>query len=527
MAPNHFGRSRRLRYPTLFLVAISFIISAVFLSYIRLDPTTSNEPNELNTNNNAMSTTTSKHHKDKTEKTYPQISSLPTSLLPTTPSTPEETSRRLIILGDVHGHLEALETLLQKAEFSESRDTVILAGDIVNKGPDSAGIVDLAMRIGAYGVRGNHDDRVLRAWEHHESKKARREQDRARGVDHDSDMDNEEEEEEDENVKADSRPDIKDSGTTTDAGEMADESQGSSLEETSEDEKGGVKTQSHKKQKKKKGKNKEKKKKGKGSKHYAGDLATAKSLKPEHRAWLSALPLILRVGDLGPRYGEVLVVHAGLVPGIPLENQDPEAVMNMRTLLSPSSRAHTTTDNLHEPSLTDPVQQAQSQSEYGRNHDNNQAEEKKFKPLIPSPAREGTPWAKIWTSYQASTILSRPHARPTTVVYGHDAKSGLQLRRYTFGLDSGCGSDNVLTGVIFEIPSAAHTNDDSNNDSDSGDGYQMKEEVEEGEEGEAGGEGREGEEGRLDTGTTSQDQESREQRSRPKIRHRLVSVPCA
>jgi hypothetical protein len=30
--------------------------------------------------------------------------------------------------------------------------------------------------------------------------------------------------------------------------------------------------------------------------------------------------------------GEVVVVHGGLVPGVDLENQDPSAVMNMRTL---------------------------------------------------------------------------------------------------------------------------------------------------------------------------------------------------
>jgi hypothetical protein len=32
------------------------------------------------------------------------------------------------------------------------------------------------------------------------------------------------------------------------------------------------------------------------------------------------------------RMGEVVVVHAGLVPGLKLEGQDPVAVMNMRTV---------------------------------------------------------------------------------------------------------------------------------------------------------------------------------------------------
>ena len=35
-------------------------------------------------------------------------------------------------------------------------------GDLVSKGPDSAGVVQLAREIGALGVRGNHDFEVLR-----------------------------------------------------------------------------------------------------------------------------------------------------------------------------------------------------------------------------------------------------------------------------------------------------------------------------------------------------------------------------
>jgi hypothetical protein len=41
--------------------------------------------------------------------------------------------------------------------------------------------------------------------------------------------------------------------------------------------------------------------------------------------------VILRVGPI-EGMGEVVVVHAGLVPGVDLENQDPSAAMNMRTL---------------------------------------------------------------------------------------------------------------------------------------------------------------------------------------------------
>ncbi|KAI1307527.1 Metallo-dependent phosphatase [Xylaria venustula] len=516
MASYTPGRYQRPPNLNLTLIVIAFILSTIFLSYMRLDPTDilalslphpiSHKPDD------SMTTTKGKHDKDQPGRTYPQLSTLPASLLPT----PEEaSSRRLIILGDVHGHLDAFEALLQKAEFSSSRgDTVILAGDIVNKGPDSAGVVDLAMRIGAYGVRGNHDDRVLRAWEYLEAKKSKKKQkkkkknnnnnnkhDRTKEVESGSDTDDEEE--------VDDIINEYESETATTQEEKGEDGQGIQENSTEERSESDADSQSHKKQKKK-GKGKKKGKKGKAKKPPPGDLATAKSLKPEHRAWLAALPLILRVGDLGPRYGDVIVVHAGLVPGIPLEDQDPEAVMNMRTLLAPS-RTHTTdaeavrTENEPQSQL-DPANQNTEQRENKHNNNNNNNNPMN---MIPSPSRDGTPWAKIWTNYQTSSILSRPHTRPTTVVYGHDAKAGLQLRKYTFGLDSGCGSDNALTGMILEIPPAVGS------DSDNVD--PKIDEEDEGEEGDW-----------EETNTTRVDQEDiQRQHKRSRIRHRLVSVPCA
>ena len=44
---------------------------------------------------------------------------------------------RIIIIGDVHGCLDELETLLSTAKYGEG-DVVIMVGDLVNKGPNSA-----------------------------------------------------------------------------------------------------------------------------------------------------------------------------------------------------------------------------------------------------------------------------------------------------------------------------------------------------------------------------------------------------
>jgi len=67
-----------------------------------------------------------------------------------------------IVVGDVHGCLDELRRLLATCGFQRG-DRLVLAGDLVAKGPDSQGVVQLAREEGALAVVGNHDDHVLRA----------------------------------------------------------------------------------------------------------------------------------------------------------------------------------------------------------------------------------------------------------------------------------------------------------------------------------------------------------------------------
>ena len=191
-----------------------------------------------------------------------KLQNLPDSYLPRVGShTPKE---RLIVVGDVHGMLGPLEELLAKVNFNKAHDHLILAGDMVSKGPDSKGVVDLAVKLGATGVRGNHEDRVLAAY---------------RGFNKNGEEDEEIElDTEDSEVDGQSEHDVKAAG---------------------------------------------KRKK---------DRKLIKHLGRRRIKWLEQCPVILRVGDLG-EMGEVVVVHAGLAPGVPLRKQDPEEVMNMRTIL--------------------------------------------------------------------------------------------------------------------------------------------------------------------------------------------------
>lgn len=123
----------------------------------------------------------------------------------------------------------------------------------------------------------------------------------------------------------------------------------------------------------------------------------ARSPKPHHKVvvdalddadwrWLSRLPVWMRIGK------DHLIVHGGIVPGVPLESQDPALLMNLRSI-RPSG--------------------------------------------APSTKLDGTPWAASWQG-------------PKTVIFGHDAVRGLQKYPHAIGLDTGCVYGNELTAWIIE-----------------------------------------------------------------------------
>lgn len=67
---------------------------------------------------------------------------------------------RTIIVGDVHGCRSELEALLDRVAFT-SGDRLVFVGDLVARGPDSLGVLDVARRTGAIVVRGNHEQKLL------------------------------------------------------------------------------------------------------------------------------------------------------------------------------------------------------------------------------------------------------------------------------------------------------------------------------------------------------------------------------
>jgi serine/threonine protein phosphatase 1 len=87
------------------------------------------------------------------------------------PQIPAE--QRVYAVGDIHGRLDLLEELLARiqedeAERASADTTLIFLGDLVNRGPDSRGVVERLLRLsrerpGTRFLKGNHEQVLLRA----------------------------------------------------------------------------------------------------------------------------------------------------------------------------------------------------------------------------------------------------------------------------------------------------------------------------------------------------------------------------
>jgi bis(5'-nucleosyl)-tetraphosphatase (symmetrical) len=71
-------------------------------------------------------------------------------------------SVRTIVVGDVHGCLEELDELLRLVELRPGFDRLVFVGDLLDRGPDSLGVVRRARELRARSVLGNHEEKHLR-----------------------------------------------------------------------------------------------------------------------------------------------------------------------------------------------------------------------------------------------------------------------------------------------------------------------------------------------------------------------------
>lgn len=71
--------------------------------------------------------------------------------------------RAVFVIGDVHGCLDEVCELMDKARNVDIDTIFVLVGDLTNKGPYNVGVVRKLREMGpgVYAVRGNHDESVL------------------------------------------------------------------------------------------------------------------------------------------------------------------------------------------------------------------------------------------------------------------------------------------------------------------------------------------------------------------------------
>ncbi len=75
---------------------------------------------------------------------------------------------RTFVIGDIHGELEALRSLVAKLPTLDAQDTVVFLGDYLDRGVDSEGVLrvvqafDRSLGCHVIPLRGNHEDGWLR-----------------------------------------------------------------------------------------------------------------------------------------------------------------------------------------------------------------------------------------------------------------------------------------------------------------------------------------------------------------------------
>lgn len=76
----------------------------------------------------------------------------------------EISTERILAIGDIHGNLGLFKSLLCKLQYCPEKDTLVILGDLVQKGPENLGVLQLVMQLAqkknVYVLLGNNDSFV-------------------------------------------------------------------------------------------------------------------------------------------------------------------------------------------------------------------------------------------------------------------------------------------------------------------------------------------------------------------------------
>jgi len=185
------------------------------------------------------------------------------------------------------------------------------------------------------------------------------------------------------------------------------------------------------------------------SEHYQ----LAKNLTIPQYNYLLALPVVIHIPS-----SHTYVVHAGILPFDPRHRADAHNQPLAR-------RPHNHTDPFprmtQERSLLTDIEQ----NKVPFNLMNMRSVSGDGKVLRKN--KGGTPWADLWNMVmdhcegynfestaeddRSDSALGPLPCLPFSVIYGHAAKRGLDVKRWTFGLDTGCVKGRQLTAMYLSI----------------------------------------------------------------------------
>ncbi|EJU04568.1 Metallo-dependent phosphatase [Dacryopinax primogenitus] len=265
----------------------------------------------------------------------------------------EDPTRRVIIVGDIHGMWKPFQELMNKVDYNSEKDILFHVGDVIAKGTDSDKVLKWLIDHNIRGVRGNHDQKVIgwRIW-----------QDWVEAVPGGKQW-----------LK---RVEKFTHSEFTSQQVKHKESKADKMHRKQfafPDDRDWVWS----------------------SEHYG----IARKLTHEQYEYLLNLPLTISFPGM-----KTHLVHAGILPHqLKEEKPDPWSLLNMRSVLSSG------------------------------------AVSRKF---------DGTPWTELFNHYQQSGEDAKKEDREA-VVFGHAAKLGLQVERWTLGLDTGCVYGRELTAVVI------------------------------------------------------------------------------
>jgi len=181
---------------------------------------------------------------------------------------------------------------------------------------------------------------------------------------------------------------------------------------------------------------------------FSDHYSIARAMSGEAYEYLTRLPLVLHLPQL-----HAFIVHAGLLPM--------DLKLPFTSPLQPLSHVPSSDGNATELRL---IQEAAIVSNISQNSDpwtvlnmrsilNNDEVTKENK--------KGHPWSELWNSVvdrcagfdvqidAANSKQSKLPCLPSTVVYGHAAARGLDIKQWTKGLDSGCVYSKQLTAMVL------------------------------------------------------------------------------